>query len=91
MMQRFMNTMRRRMPACQRAIVLLSAAMDRRLSLRERLALRMHVMMCRSCERYHSHLRLLRAAVRHHACLTQDVALSPAARERLEYVLRHAL
>ena len=52
------------MLSCKEASQLMSAAMDRRLSIGERLALRLHLMICLGCRRFQSQMDFLRAACR---------------------------
>lgn len=86
--------MMRRIPSCRRAAQLLSEAMDRRLSLGERLALQLHLRLCVLCERYRRQLDIVRAAIRRHAgrfetaILPEEVVLSSGARQRLLEALR---
>ena len=51
------------MISCRQAAELASRVLDRRLSLGERLRLRLHLALCRSCARYQSQLRFLRRAM----------------------------
>jgi hypothetical protein len=52
------------MLSCKEASQLMSAAMDRRLSLGERLALRLHLLICLGCRRFQSQMDFLREACR---------------------------
>lgn len=82
--------------ACRRATELLSASMDRPLHRRERIALRIHLLVCGPCRRFRRQMRELRAFVR-------DVPpdglprsfirehLPAAARERIAGAVREAL
>ncbi|BCX81926.1 hypothetical protein MIT9_P1508 [Methylomarinovum caldicuralii] len=45
---------------CEQAARLASEGLDRPLTLKERLALRFHTLMCRGCRRYRRHLEILR-------------------------------
>lgn len=47
---------------CKQATRLMSEEQDRSLSLRERLSLRAHNMMCRGCTNYREHMAFLRKA-----------------------------
>lgn len=51
-------------PSCREVAALLSQAQDRPLSLRERLALRVHLPLCEACRNFRSQLQILRAAMR---------------------------
>lgn len=50
------------MRSCKEVSRLASERMDRKLSLRERMAFHVHVMMCRNCLRYARQLAVLRQA-----------------------------
>lgn len=49
---------------CKNASQLISQSLDRRLSLRERSALRLHLLICKYCLRFNQQLRTLRTALR---------------------------
>lgn len=53
------------MLTCKEATELMSQEQDRRLSLAERIGLRLHVMICAGCQRYRQQMGVLRAACRH--------------------------
>lgn len=75
--------------SCRDASRLVSAAMDRPLSLRERLSLNSHLMMCSLCRRFQNQMHRLRHVARlsdHDASndgIVADAMLSPEARERI--------
>ncbi|HEV2798943.1 MAG TPA: zf-HC2 domain-containing protein [Pyrinomonadaceae bacterium] len=81
----------RRLPACREVVQLLSRSMESRLSLRERVLLRLHLRACASCERYLQHLRLMRDALRLRATRDAETkspsTLSNEARERIRRAL----
>lgn len=52
------------MISCKEATELMSQGQDRRLSLRERLALRLHLLFCAGCANFRRQLDVLRAACR---------------------------
>lgn len=52
------------MLTCREATELMSQAQDRRLGLRERLGLRLHLMVCAGCTNFRRQLDVLRAACR---------------------------
>ncbi len=74
---------------CRRASELISDAMDRRLSVRERILLRIHLLLCGACRTYRRQLALIRRALRQGNQALDDLialaglTLSPEARERL--------
>jgi hypothetical protein len=51
------------MLSCREVSALLSDQLDRRLSLKERIGLRLHLAMCRACGRVEVQLRFLREAM----------------------------
>lgn len=55
------------MLTCKEATRLSSEALDRDLSLRERLSLRMHLMMCSGCTNFEEQMRHLRQITRRYA------------------------
>jgi len=74
------------MRSCKEVSRLASDRMDRELSLRERMAFRLHVMMCRNCLRYARQLAVLRQAsekLRLDRFGTDSDRLSDEARERI--------
>jgi len=54
------------MMSCKRATELTSQALDRQLSLPERLALGFHILICDGCRNTRNHFLFLREAVRNH-------------------------
>ena len=81
--------------SCRRATMLISASLDRQLNRRERLALRMHLLLCGPCRLFQKQMRLLRAFVREHPPRALPVSylkarLSPEARARMIRALRGA-
>lgn len=52
------------MLSCKQASLLMSQEQDRRLSLGERLALRLHVLICDACSNYRRQMAILREACR---------------------------
>lgn len=76
------------LPRCKRLAVLMSQSMDRKLSLRERLLLRSHYILCDRCYRYSRHLDLMREAVQSGQDEAEDrAALSPETRHRIKRLL----
>lgn len=71
---------------CRHATLLVSQSMEQRLTLRQRLALRLHLMMCDACTQFRKQLQLLRAAVAqwgHKVEHDDTLALSSQARDRI--------
>ncbi|MHC4969193.1 MAG: zf-HC2 domain-containing protein [Planctomycetota bacterium] len=81
--------------SCRRATFLISASLDRGLTRRERLALRMHLLICGPCRLFQRQLRLLRVFVREHPPRALPISyltarLTPEARARMIRALRGA-
>lgn len=71
---------------CRHATLLVSQSMERRLTLRQRLALRLHLMMCDACTQFRKQVRLLRIAVAQWGRKVENdgtLALSLQARDRI--------
>ena len=60
------------MLACNEVTRLVSDSQERALQLRERFALRMHVMMCSGCRNFERHMQTLRHGMRHFAKKRHD-------------------
>ena len=79
---------------CREISKLVSESMERKLSFREWLALRMHLAMCGLCNGFAKQVRFLRMAARRDSQRLADgrahseVRLSPEARTRIEAALR---
>jgi hypothetical protein len=77
----------RKLPACQQTVETISQSMERRLSLNERIKLKLHLWICVWCQWYMEHLLLIRDASRAQAAKAPDVmtnaTLSNEARERI--------
>ena len=74
------------MRSCREVSRLASERMDRELTLRERLAFNMHVMMCRNCLRYARQIALVKQAtdrLRRRSEQASPAGLSDEARERI--------
>ena len=74
------------MLSCKETSLLLSRACDERLPWQVRLAVRLHLLYCRSCTRFEKQLRFLRSAARQFADRLDAVSqhgLSEAARQRI--------
>jgi hypothetical protein len=78
-------------PSCKEATRLQSAALDRKLTVRERLGLGVHLLVCKWCRCYGKQIKFLRLAAKEHS---QDgrnpspQALSSEARERIRVMLQ---
>lgn len=60
---------------CRELVPLMSQSLERKLALRERLRLRLHLIVCAWCVRYLKQLRLLRQLVRLQSECTAEEAL----------------
>ncbi len=76
---------------CQHASRLVSQSMDRKLLMRERLGLRLHLLMCDACTRFSRQVALLRQAVRQWSTKIENddaITLSDEARNRIRQSIR---
>lgn len=78
-------------PTCREAARLQSEGLDRPLGLRQRIGLKIHLVLCRWCRRYGEQIGFLRSVARRHDkpehCLPPR-PLPPEARERIKRRLR---
>ncbi len=77
-------------PSCKAATRLRSQALDRKLPLRQRFGLGLHLMLCKWCRRYGKQITFLRDAAHEHADeMAEPVPqrLSDEARERIKHKL----
>ncbi len=93
--QRIELVIHRRLPPCKEIVQIISASLDRRLTLREKLITRLHLAACRPCARYLEQSEFL-----HHAThdlddkLKEDVfagRLSDEARARIKNLLNSTI
>jgi hypothetical protein len=78
-------------PSCKEASRLQSQALDRKLSLVQRMGLRMHLLLCKWCRRYGKQIRFLHDAAREHPDELTEPArqrLSQNARQRIKQRLQ---
>lgn len=80
------------MLSCKEVTELLSQSIERRLSLRERMRLRMHLFMCKACSRFKRQMEFLHAAAKAYAqrgiSAARQWALSNTARERIRVAIQ---
>jgi len=79
------------MLTCKQTSHLVSDRLDRKLRLRERLAVRLHLWVCDRCRAFERQLRFVRFALRRGArdgFLPVDKPLSPEGKERIRRALR---
>jgi predicted anti-sigma-YlaC factor YlaD len=85
------------MYSCKKATELMSLSLDGKLSLYQRVALKMHLFMCKFCSRYWKQMLFVRDAV--HRCseraeeidFMSDYSLSPEACERIKKSLKEEI
>jgi len=77
----------RRLPTCQQTVEKISQSMERQLSLRERIDLKLHLWICAWCQWYREHLQIIHKTARAKAEEPPErisgTGLSPEARERI--------
>ena len=79
--------------SCKEVSVLVSAALDRRLTYWERLKVRLHLFICKACANFSKQMTVLRAATRRLAeerdtASMSEARLSEQARTRIRDVLQ---
>lgn len=80
------------MPTCRDATEIASRAMDERLPLSNRMALRLHLAICENCARFNRQLQEMRRLFREETAVNGDAAgLAPEARRRIEIELQKML
>ena len=85
----------RRLPACKQLVPVMSQSLERTLTLRERVTMKLHLWVCIWCVRYLEQLHSMRDALSARGAQVSDDAastgdsLSAEARERLKTALRH--
>ena len=80
------------MLTCRDATELASRAMDQRLTLSNRMALRLHLAICKNCTRFNRQLQDMRRLFREETAADDDAAgLAPEAQQRIERELQKKL
>lgn len=79
----------RKLPPCQQTVQTISESMERKLTLRERVDLKLHLWICAWCQWYLEHLQLIRDTARAKGAESADLestspSLSAEARERIK-------
>lgn len=72
------------MLSCKEVSRLLSESLDRKLPLRQRLGVRMHLLMCRFCSRFWKQTLFVRDAAHHYVETATSTGLSAEARQRIK-------
>ena len=78
----------RKLPTCQLTVEKISQSMERNLTLRERIDLKLHLWICAWCQWYLEHLTIIRDAARAKGAESPDLGsnsptLSAEARDRI--------
>lgn len=80
------------MPTCRETTELASRAMDQRLSFADRMALRLHLAICKNCAQFNLQLKAMRRLFRADAGADDPApALAPDARQRIATELQKKL
>lgn len=80
------------MTTCRQATELASRAMDQQLPLSSRIALRLHLAICKNCARFNRQLQTMRRLFREETAASDDAAgLTPEARQRIARELQKKL
>lgn len=90
----------RRLPPCKAMASLMSESLERALTVRERVTLKLHLWVCIWCVWYLEHLRVLRETIRARSdqftegaedTISPDLALSVEAGERIKKALERSV
>ncbi len=78
----------RKLPTCQQTVEKISQSMERKLTLRERIDVKLHLWICAWCQWYLEHLQIIRETARAKGAESSDLesvspSLSADARERI--------
>lgn len=79
------------MLTCKQATHLVSERLDRKLSRRERFALRLHVWLCNNCRRFERQINYIRQAVKRggrEGHIPTDKSLAPDSMDRIRKALQ---
>ncbi len=77
----------RRLPDCKTITPTLSESIDRKLSRKERIIVRLHLFTCEACVRYLEQIRLLHDLVHDHQSEQAISSLNETAKERMKAAL----
>jgi hypothetical protein len=85
----------RRLPTCKEMVVVMSESLERPLTMRERVLLRLHLWVCMWCVWYLEQLRLLRESLRMQMAQgiidkPSAISLSAEARDRIKRALNRS-
>jgi hypothetical protein len=80
----------RKLPACQQTVEKISQSMERKLTIREQISVKLHLWICSWCQWYMEHLEIIHDAALAKGAASSDLqpastpALSAEARERIK-------
>ena len=83
----------RKLPACKEMVKVITASMDNKLSWREWLLMKIHLLSCDPCVNFLKQLRFIRTVLRHSdegLDEAQHISLSDSARDRIKDALNSA-
>ncbi len=83
----------RRLPACKEMVKIITASMDSKLSWREWLLMKIHLLSCDPCVNFLKQLKFIRTALGHseeRLDEAQHISLSNSARDRIKNALDSA-
>jgi hypothetical protein len=82
-----------KLPACKEMVKIITASMDSKLSLRERLMMKLHLLACDPCVNFLKQIKFIRTALRQsdeRLDEAQHISLSDSARDRIKDALNSA-
>lgn len=83
----------RKLPACKEMVKIITASMDSKLSWRDWLMMKLHLLACDPCVNFLKQLKFIRTALGQsdeNLAAAQHISLSPTARERIKDALDSA-
>jgi predicted anti-sigma-YlaC factor YlaD len=92
----FVFWLARRLPDCKTITPLIGESIDRKISLREKIVIKLHLFTCEACKRYLYQIRLMRDAVKMQESrrdggeIRRDKTLSLEAKERMRRAVENA-
>lgn len=85
------------MPPCKEITLLASKAIDTKISLRERLHIRLHILLCKGCHRFYQQIHFLHTIIHHQHAPGHEhsspfsATLSEASKQRLKDAISSSL
>lgn len=83
----------RKLPACREMVKIITASMDSKLSWRDWLTMKLHLLACDPCVNFLKQLKFIRTALGQsdeNLAAAQQITLTPAARDRIKDALDSA-